>query len=115
MKCRGASTCVPVCVPRVRRDTLAGSPFAMLERGVSTGSGSSGQTGMPGASGSVTSMRGTMGGFPCTTVTRAELVTPKKSKPAHLGDAPKPKPQEKDCLVRVLEVGIDGTDRHRPG
>ena len=42
---------------------------------------------------------------------RAVLVTPKKSKSAHLGDAPKPKPQGKECLVRVLEVGIDGTDR----
>ncbi|HTI05616.1 MAG TPA: glucose 1-dehydrogenase [Gemmatimonadales bacterium] len=42
---------------------------------------------------------------------RAVLVTPKKPKSAHLGESPKPKPQGKECLVRVLEVGIDGTDR----
>ena len=42
---------------------------------------------------------------------RAVLVTPKKPKSAHIGEYAKPKPQGKECLVRVLEIGIDGTDR----
>ena len=55
IKWRGASTCVPVWEPRERLVTLAGSPALIWERGVSSGPGSSGQTGMPAVSGSVMS------------------------------------------------------------
>jgi threonine dehydrogenase-like Zn-dependent dehydrogenase len=42
---------------------------------------------------------------------RAVVVTPKQPKSAKLADMPEPKRQRGEALVRVLEVGIDGTDR----
>jgi threonine dehydrogenase-like Zn-dependent dehydrogenase len=42
---------------------------------------------------------------------RAAIVTPKKQGSGRLSDVPKPERQPGEWLVRVLEVGIDGTDR----
>lgn len=39
------------------------------------------------------------------------MVTPRSAKSARVADVPAPKRREDEYLVRVLEVGIDGTDR----
>jgi threonine dehydrogenase-like Zn-dependent dehydrogenase len=41
---------------------------------------------------------------------KAVAITPKKAKSARLIDVPAPTPTEKEALVQVLQVGIDGTD-----
>lgn len=46
---------------------------------------------------------------------RAVVVTPGKKKSAHIADVPAPGHRPDECLVRVLEVGIDGTDRDIDG
>jgi len=42
---------------------------------------------------------------------RAVVVTPKQPNSANIADVSAPKRRPHECLVRVLEVGIDGTDR----
>ncbi|MGH7460595.1 MAG: glucose 1-dehydrogenase [Longimicrobiales bacterium] len=42
---------------------------------------------------------------------RAVAVTPGTKKSARLVDLPGPRRQSAECLIRVLEVGVDGTDR----
>jgi threonine dehydrogenase-like Zn-dependent dehydrogenase len=42
---------------------------------------------------------------------RAVIVTPGQKQSARVADVPEPTRQSDECLVRVLEVGIDGTDR----
>ncbi|HYX80950.1 MAG TPA: glucose 1-dehydrogenase [Gemmatimonadales bacterium] len=42
---------------------------------------------------------------------RAAIVTPGKAKSMHVADVPAPVRQPNECLVRVLQVGICGTDR----
>lgn len=42
---------------------------------------------------------------------RAAVVTPGKKGSMHVADVPAPVRKPDECLVRVLEVGIDGTDR----
>ncbi|MFN2570086.1 MAG: glucose 1-dehydrogenase [Gemmatimonadales bacterium] len=42
---------------------------------------------------------------------RAAIVTPKQPHSTQVADQPAPKRRPDECLVRVLEVGIDGTDR----
>jgi glucose 1-dehydrogenase len=42
---------------------------------------------------------------------RAVIVTPGTSRSARVADVPAPGRRPDECLVRVLEVGIDGTDR----
>ena len=42
---------------------------------------------------------------------RAVAVTPGKKGSARLLDLPEPRPRSGECLIRVLEVGVDGTDR----
>jgi threonine dehydrogenase-like Zn-dependent dehydrogenase len=42
---------------------------------------------------------------------RAVSVKPAAAHSAQLGDMPAPEPTDEECLVRVLEVGICGTDR----
>jgi len=42
---------------------------------------------------------------------RAAIVSPGKAKSMRVADVPAPEPRPDECLVRVLEVGICGTDR----
>ena len=42
---------------------------------------------------------------------RAAIVSPGKAKSMRVADLPAPEPRPDECLVRVLEVGICGTDR----
>ena len=55
MKCRGASTCVPVCVPQHSALTLATSPAAIDRTSSSETAGSPSKTCIPGRTGTLTS------------------------------------------------------------
>src|SRR5438105_13014455 len=80
----------------------------MRARGVNCGPGSPGYTAIPSVRRIVMSINSgeTMG-----TSMRAVVVTPKQPNSANIADVSAPKRKPHECLVRVLEVGIDGTDR----
>src|SRR5438067_679902 len=80
----------------------------MRARGVNCGPGSPGYTAIPSVRGIVMSINS---GENMGTSMRAVVVTPKQANSAKIADVPAPKPRPHECLVRVLEVGIDGTDR----
>src|SRR2546423_4268655 len=80
----------------------------MRARGVNCGPGSPGYTAIPSVRGIVMSINS---GETMATSMRAVVVTPKQANSANIADVPAPKRRPNECLVRVLEVGIDGTDR----